>query len=72
MLFRRKGWLRNQYDQSLVEKLVVMKDEWSRQKQLIERSVEPSPEVLFELKLVEAKYLFLLREAKNRSIRIRR
>ncbi|MGG3801613.1 YaaL family protein [Metabacillus fastidiosus] len=72
MLFRRKGWLRNQYDQSLVEKLVVMKDEWSRQKQLIERSVEPSPEVLFELKLVEAKYLFLLREAKNRSIKIRR
>ncbi|MEC2077662.1 YaaL family protein [Metabacillus fastidiosus] len=72
MLFRRKGWLRNQYDQSLVEKLVLMKDEWSRQKQLIERSVEPSPEVLFELKLVEAKYLFLLREAKNRSIKIRR
>lgn len=72
MLFRRKGWLRNQYDHLLVEKLVLMKNEWSRQKQLIERSVEPSPEVLFELKVVEAKYLYLLKEAKFRNVKINR
>jgi hypothetical protein len=72
MLFRRKGWLRTQYDQQLIQNLLNMKKEWNRQKQLIEKSVEPSPQVLFELKVAEAKYFFLLKEAKKRNIKIGR
>ena len=70
MLFRRKGWLRNQYDQQLIQNLLTMKKEWNRQKQLVDKSVEPSPEVLYDLKIAEAKYFFLLKEAKQRKIKI--
>jgi hypothetical protein len=70
MLFRRKGWLRNQYDQLLLENLLSTKNEWNRQKQLVDKSVEPSSEVLYELKLAEAKYFFLFKEAKKRNITI--
>jgi hypothetical protein len=49
-----------------------MKKEWNRQKQLVDKSVEPSSQVLYELKIAEAKYFFLLKEAKNRNIKIGR
>lgn len=42
---------------------------WEK-KQLIEKSVEPSDKVIFDLKIAEAKYLFLLREAKKRKVTI--
>jgi hypothetical protein len=49
-----------------------MKDEWGRQKQLVDKSVEPSPEILYQLKVAQSKYFFLLREAKKRNITIAR
>ncbi|MGD6819151.1 YaaL family protein [Metabacillus sp. 84] len=70
MLFKRKGRLRQDFNQQLIELLMKNKSEWNRQKQLVEKSVEPSEEVLFELKVAESKYFFLLREAKNRKIRM--
>lgn len=70
MLFRRKSWLRRQYDQQLVQNLIDFKEEWNRQKQLIDKSVEPSTQVLYELKVAEAKYFFLLKEAKMRGIKM--
>jgi hypothetical protein len=72
MLFRRKGWLRSQYDQQLIQNLLNTKKEWNRQKQLVDKSVEPSSQVLYELKVAEAKYFFLLKEAKKRNIKIGR
>jgi hypothetical protein len=72
VLFRRKGWLRKQYDQQLLQNLLNMKKEWNRQKQLVDKSVEPSSQVLYELKVAEAKYFFLLKEAKKRKIKIGR
>lgn len=45
--------------------------EWLEQKQLIEKSVDPSLEVLSALQLAEAKYFFLLREAKHRRITLK-
>ena len=72
MLFRRKGWLRSQYDQQLVQNLLNMKEEWNRQKQLVDKSVEPSTQVLYELKIAESKYFFLLKEAKIRNIKMGR
>ncbi|MDF0729001.1 YaaL family protein [Cytobacillus sp. S13-E01] len=68
MLFRKKGWLRNEYDEKLLIQLEALKENWMQQKNIIERSVEPSDEVLFELKISETKYFFLLREAKMRKI----
>ncbi|NPC94916.1 YaaL family protein [Bacillus sp. WMMC1349] len=70
MGFLRKKKLRKEFDEKLFNQLVQKKEEWHKQKRLIQNSFEPSPEVLHELKILEAKYLFYLREAKKRNIRI--
>ncbi|ATH93961.1 hypothetical protein ACH95_19335 [Bacillus glycinifermentans] len=70
MGFLQKKKLRKEFDQKLMEQLMRQKEEWNRQKRLIENSLEPSPEVLHELKVAEAKYFFYLREAKKRYLRL--
>ncbi|ADM36081.1 YaaL family protein [Bacillus spizizenii] len=72
MGFLRKKTLRREFDEKLVEQLFKQKEEWNRQKKLVEKSLEPSAEVLYELKVAEAKYFFYLREAKQRNLKISR
>ena len=69
MGFLRRNTLRKEFDEKLIEQLFKQKEEWNRQKRLIENSLEPSPEVLYELKVAEAKY-FLLAGSKKRNLRI--
>jgi hypothetical protein len=68
MFFRRKNRLRNEYNEKLLNCLNEYKGDWQRQKVLLERSFDPSEEVICETKLAEAKYFFLLKEAKYRKI----
>ncbi|MCY8189490.1 YaaL family protein [Bacillus spizizenii] len=72
MGFLRKKTLRREFDEKLVEQLFKQKEEWNRQKKLVEKSLEPSAEVLYELKVAEVKYFFYLREAKQRNLKISR
>ncbi|MCY9377201.1 YaaL family protein [Bacillus spizizenii] len=72
MGFLRKKTLRREFDEKLIEQLFKQKEEWNRQKKLVEKSLEPSDEVLYELKIAEAKYFFYLREAKQRNLKISR
>jgi hypothetical protein len=44
------------------------KNEWLKQKRVVDHSIEPSFEVLHQLKLAEAKYFFLLKEARYKKI----
>lgn len=71
LLWRRKGWLKKQFDLKLIEQLQAVRDEWYEQKRLIEKSVEPSEEVLMTLNVAEAKYFFLMREAKYRRVSLK-
>lgn len=68
MLFKKKGKLRKEFNQELITQLEIAKRDWMRQKNLIEKSVEPSDDILKELKVAETKYFFLLREAKRRKV----
>ncbi|WP_010285580.1 YaaL family protein [Bacillus timonensis] len=68
MLFKKKGKLRNEFNQELFRQLELAKRDWMRQKSLIEKSVEPSDDILNELKVAETKYFFFLREAKRRKV----
>ncbi|MCY9190026.1 YaaL family protein [Bacillus mojavensis] len=72
MGFLRKKTLRREFDEKLIEQLFKQKEEWNRQKKLVEKSLEPSAEVLCGLKVAEAKYFFYLREAKQRNLTISR
>ncbi|ESU34574.1 hypothetical protein G3A_00320 [Bacillus sp. 17376] len=71
MLFRKKNWLRKEFDHKLLEQLDSMKRNWNNQKLLVERSFDPSEEFISEAKIAEAKYFFLFKEAKHRKITIK-
>ncbi|MBE7099873.1 MULTISPECIES: YaaL family protein [Bacillus cereus group] len=70
MFFQKKGKLRKEYDDKLIVLLEKVKNEWLRQKRMVEQSVEPSQDVLCSLKIAEAKYFFLLKEAKRRPVKM--
>ncbi|OIJ17573.1 hypothetical protein BKP37_03535 [Anaerobacillus alkalilacustris] len=66
-LFKRKGKIRKLEDQRLVSHIEELKVNLVNQTELVKKSLDPSGEVLFNLKLTEAKYLFLLKEARCRK-----
>ncbi|WLR55116.1 YaaL family protein [Mesobacillus subterraneus] len=71
MLFRKKKWLRKEFDHKLLGQLDSMKRNWNNQKLLVERSFDPSEEFITEAKIAESKYFFLFKEAKHRKITIK-
>ncbi|TYR78159.1 DUF2508 family protein [Priestia megaterium] len=72
MFFKRKGWLRKEYDDQFVSTFIQVKESWTKKTAMVERSVDPSEDVTVDVKLAKAKYLFLLKEAKQRNLSIRR
>lgn len=71
MLFRRKGWLRKEFDEKLLNQLDLVKSDWLQQKRLLEMSFDPSSDIMVQTMLAEAKYFCLFREAKERDITLR-
>ncbi|GAA5416598.1 hypothetical protein Pryu01_01635 [Paraliobacillus ryukyuensis] len=70
MPFRKK--IKKQHvDQNLLQEIFRLKNEWMKIKDIIDRSVEPSEFGLYELKVAEAKYFYLLREARHRGVSAR-
>jgi len=72
MFFQRKGWLRKEYDKKLLTQLQEYKEHWQKQKQLLDKSFDPSEEAICQTKIAQVKYFFLLREAKKRNVSIKR
>ncbi|MFP3721640.1 YaaL family protein [Niallia circulans] len=70
MFFRRKGKLRKEFDEKLLVQFSHLKKEWLNDKSLLDKSFDPSDEVISESKLSEAKYFFLFKEAKQRKINL--
>ncbi|OIJ16231.1 hypothetical protein BKP35_04455 [Anaerobacillus arseniciselenatis] len=67
MLFRKKGKIRKAEDDRLIAHIDELKAKLMNQKQLVQNSVDPPEDVIYNMKLTEAKYLFLLKEARNRK-----
>jgi Protein of unknown function (DUF2508) len=70
MFFRRKSWLRGEFDERLIKQISDLKEDWDRQSSLKEKSFDPYFEMELQTKLARSKYLFLLREAKKRNLSI--
>jgi hypothetical protein len=70
MFFQRKGRLKKEFDEQLLHTFIHVKNSWLKQTDIIEKSVDPSDDVLLSAKITRAKYLYLLREAKKRNISI--
>jgi hypothetical protein len=64
---RAKGRIRREKEEKLLKLLMECKNHWLKQKRIVEGSIEPSEEVLHQLRLAEAKYMFLLKEARNKK-----
>jgi len=69
VFFKRKGHIRRQEEMKLYSLMNHFKERWEQQKILVSKSVDPPESVLYELKLLEAKYLFLFREARSRHFK---
>ncbi|OIK09126.1 hypothetical protein BIV60_24780 [Bacillus sp. MUM 116] len=72
MFFRRKGWIRKEFDEKLLAQLSKFKENSQQQKILLEKCFDPSEEVICQTKIAEAKYFFLIREAKQRNVSLKR
>lgn len=71
MFFRRKGWLRKEFDEKLIEQMHRLKESYHNQRDLMEKSFDPPQEAVIDAKLAEAKYFFLFKEAKKRNTIVR-
>ncbi|WP_216831794.1 YaaL family protein [Alkalihalobacterium elongatum] len=67
MLFKKKQRIRKVENERLLSLIDEMKQQLTNQQLLVKKSLDPSPMVLNELKITEAKYFFLLREARVRQ-----
>ncbi|WP_226038333.1 YaaL family protein [Aquibacillus saliphilus] len=55
-------------DRQLLDDIFKLKTEWKNLKSILDRSIEPSEIGMYDLSVAEAKYFFLLREARQRKI----
>jgi len=59
---------RRETDQALLDTLFSVEAEWKKLRHIVDNSIDPLMETEYRLKLVEAKYMFLLREVKHRKL----
>ena len=64
--------MRNIEDRRLINMMEELKEQLANFQSIVKNSVDPSEEVFQRLKVTEAKYLFLLKEARERKINMRR
>ncbi|MEN1966487.1 YaaL family protein [Lentibacillus sp. N15] len=55
-------------DEELLDAIFTLEREWKQIRSLLEKSIEPMDSSVHMEKLAEAKYLYLLREARHRKI----
>ncbi|MFA9560516.1 YaaL family protein [Evansella sp. AB-rgal1] len=72
MLFRKKRKIRSQEDESLLWHLEKLKKTVNQKESLLNSSVDYHSNVLYSAKLEKVKYMFLLKEARIRKIRVNR
>jgi hypothetical protein len=59
-------------DEELLDAILNLEKEWKHIQSIVELSIEPTQSGLERAKLTQAKYLFLLREARHRRVSARR
>ncbi|WP_182201645.1 YaaL family protein [Paraliobacillus salinarum] len=66
-----KKYKKQEVDKRLLQDIFRIKNELAKIQDIIEISFEPSEIGLYELKIAEAKYFYLLREARHRGVSAR-
>lgn len=71
MLFSRRGKLKKEFDEQLISQFFDTKQELQSAKKMEEMSDDYDMYIIAERKIAESKYLFLLREARLREVKIK-
>lgn len=64
----RKKARKKEIDEELLDAIYTLQREWQRIESIVDASIEPMERSLYKEKLAKAKYLFLLREARERNV----
>lgn len=62
-MFGKRKWKKEK--EQLLQDILQLQSEWTRLKKIIDQSIETSETGRFELMVAEAKYFYLLREARH-------
>ncbi|MFB4168722.1 YaaL family protein [Virgibacillus sp. JSM 102003] len=60
--------LKRSIDEQLLDSIFTIEREWKQIQSIVEKSIDPTEAGFFRQNISEAKYLFLLREARRRKI----
>jgi hypothetical protein len=71
MMGFRTNRKKKQYEQALLDDIYRLQSEWMQVKDVMERSLDPSVEGEYQLKIAEIKYFFLLKEARRLHLNAR-
>ena len=66
-VMRRKR-IQRKIDRGLLDAIFIHEAEWKNLQSIVEKSIEPMDESRHKLSLAQAKYMYLLKEAKRRKI----
>ncbi|TWT05844.1 YaaL family protein [Planomicrobium sp. CPCC 101079] len=70
MLFFKRGKLKREFDEQLIQQFVDTKQEWKKAQMLETLSDDYDLNVSIERKIAESKHLFLLKEARIRKVKM--
>ncbi|MFD1362611.1 YaaL family protein [Lentibacillus salinarum] len=59
---------KREVDEQLLDALFAIEREWKQIRTIVDKSIEPTGDGFYQQNLAQAKYLFLLREARRRKI----
>lgn len=64
----RKKLKKEDIDKQLLDSIFTLEQEWKQIRSLVEKSIEPMDSSMYRESLAQAKYLYLLREARHRKV----
>ncbi|HLS08960.1 YaaL family protein [Lentibacillus sp.] len=59
---------KREVDEQLLDSLFLLEHEWKVMQSIVKKSIEPTEEGFYKEGIAQAKYLYLLREARHRKI----
>lgn len=64
----RRKKLQKETDRALLDSIFSLEAEWKQIQFVMENSIEPMEESRYQLQMAQAKYVYLLKEAKHRNV----
>jgi len=68
---RARHAIRREINGNLLESIYKLQHEWQHLQSVINRSVGPVDHLIFQATIAKSKYIYLLKEAKQRNIKAR-